>query len=130
MNQGIVAASSLILTPEIYNIPLSNLRFLSPNSKCYSFDKRANGYARSEGTAVLVLKPLEQALLHNDTVRAIIRTTGSNQDERTTTLTQPSQEAQELLLRQKFTKVGLNFADTGFFEAHGTGTSVVGSYRS
>lgn len=105
-------------------IPLSNLSLLSPDSKCYSFDHRANGYARGEGTAVIVLKLLSQAIQDGDLIRAVVRATGSNQDGRTPGITQPSQQAQEDLIRETYTAGGLDLRETRFFEAHGTGTPV------
>ena len=62
---------------------LANMGFLSPDGRCYSFDERANGYARGEGFAVIVIKPLSDAIQDGDTIRAVIRGTGSNQDGRT-----------------------------------------------
>ncbi len=124
LTKGLVAGCNLILNPETQSIPLSNLGFLSPDSKCYSFDHRANGYARGEGTAVIVLKRLSQAISDNDTIRAVIRATGTNQDGKTPGITQPSQEAQEILIRETYSAANLNLQDTGFFEAHGTGTAV------
>ena len=64
-------------------IPLTNLNFLSPDSKCHSFDHRANGYSRGEGFGVVIIKPLKNALRDGDTIRAVIRATGANQDGRT-----------------------------------------------
>lgn len=55
---------------------LSNMNFLSPDSLCYSFDHRANGYARGEGVIVFVLKKLSDAIRDSDTIRAVIRATG------------------------------------------------------
>lgn len=93
--------------------------FLSPDSLCYSFDSRANGFARGEGIVALVVKPLEAALRNGDVIRAVIRATGSNQDGRTPGLTQPSVEAQENLIRHVYAKAGLPLEETRYFEAHG-----------
>ncbi|CAD6445534.1 dae50dc7-2c16-4c37-8a7b-ae80d7e5f4a2 [Sclerotinia trifoliorum] len=98
--------------------------FLSPDSKCFSFDARANGYARGEGIVAPLLRPLHNALRDGDIIRAVVRGTGSNQDVRTPTLTQPSAESQEALIRRVYAQAGLGFEDTRYFEAHGTGTSV------
>jgi acyl transferase domain-containing protein len=98
---------------------LGNMNFLSPDSRCYSFDSRANGYARGEGIVALVVKPLRDALKTGDVVRAIIRSTASNQDGRTPVLTQPSTDAQEALIRHAYNKAGLEFGETRYFEAHG-----------
>lgn len=98
--------------------------FLSPSSRCFSFDGRANGYARGEGFGVLVIKRVSDAIRDNDTIRAVIRSTGSNQDGRTPGVTQPSKDSQEQLIRDTYAKAMLNMRDTAFFEAHGTGTAV------
>ncbi|EDN95526.1 hypothetical protein SS1G_11404 [Sclerotinia sclerotiorum 1980 UF-70] len=123
-NMSIVAGCNLMLNPDTNSIPLSNLGFLGRDSVCYSFDHRANGYARGEGTAVMVLKPIKQALKDNDIIRAVIRNTGTNQDGRTPGITQPSKEAQASLIQETYHRAGLDFKDTGFFEAHGTGTPI------
>ncbi|KAL8962774.1 MAG: hypothetical protein Q9193_000876 [Seirophora villosa] len=121
---AICAGANIIFSPEL-NIALSNMSFLSPDAKCYSFDHRANGYARGEGFGVLVLKRLSQAIKDADTVRALIRSTGTNQDGYTSGgLTQPSKNLQAQLIKETYRKAGLDMAKTRFFEAHGTGTSI------
>jgi acyl transferase domain-containing protein len=102
-------------------ISLDNLGFLSKESRCFSFDHRANGYARGEGFGVLVIKPLQAAVDGGDTIRAIIRSSSSNQDGKTPGLTQPSKKAQERLIYDTYKKAGLDMHSTRYFEAHGTG---------
>lgn len=121
---ALVGGSNLILNPDTAMIPLTNLGFLSPDGRCYAFDHRANGYARGEGYAVLVLKRLRDAVRDRDTVRAVIRATGANQDGRTPGISQPRADAQAALIRQTYASAGLSLAETRFFEAHGTGTAV------
>lgn len=113
-----VAGCNLILSPEA-PLLLSNMNFLSPDSRCYSFDSRANGYARGEGVIVVVLKRFADAIKDNDTIRAVIRGTASNQDGHTPGITQPSFAAQEELIRQLYQECGLGFEDTRYVEAHG-----------
>lgn len=103
---------------------MTNLNFLSPDSKCYSFDARANGYARGEGVGVVILRKLSDAIREGHTIRAVIRATGSNEDGRTPGITQPSREAQERLIHETYRKAGLSMEPTRFFEAHGTGTPI------
>lgn len=98
---------------------LSNMSFLSRDSRCYSFDHRANGYARGEGFGVIVIKPLSAALQNGDTIRAVVRSTGTNQDGRTPGITQPSKAAQEQLIKETYRKAGLDMKVTKFFESHG-----------
>lgn len=116
--KALVTGSSLILTPTFTHF-LSNLGFLSPDSKCFAFDHRANGYARGEGFVALLLKPLPAALKDGDMIRSIIRATGSNQDGQTPSLTQPSPRAQEELIRHVYEKANLSFDKTRYVEAHG-----------
>lgn len=103
---------------------MANQNFLSVDSRCYSFDHRANGYSRGEGFGVLVIKLLADAIRDGDTIRAIIRATGSNHDGKTPSATQPSRTAQEALIRDTYRDGGLDLKTTRYFEAHGTGTAV------
>ncbi|PFH62219.1 hypothetical protein XA68_14498 [Ophiocordyceps unilateralis] len=120
---ALVIGTNLVLGPE-GSIFLSNMNFLSPDSKCFCFDARANGYARGEGVIALIIKPLDAALRNGDIIRAVVRASASNQDGRTPGVTQPSAEAQEALIRRVYAKAGLGFDETRYFEAHGTGTPV------
>lgn len=103
---------------------MSDFNFLSKDSRCWSFDERANGYSRGEGTAVIVVKRLSDALQNGDTIRAVIRNTGSNQDGRTPGITQPSMDRQVDLIERTYEQAHIDMAPTVFFEAHGTGTPV------
>jgi acyl transferase domain-containing protein len=121
--QSIAAGCNIISTPDpMY--ALSNLGLLSADSQSFAFDSRANGYARGEGFGVVVLKRLSDAIQNNDTIRAVIRSTGSNQDGFTTTITQPSMNSQVALMREVYAKAGLSLKRTEYFEAHGTGTQI------
>ena len=100
----------------------SLIRFLSPDGRCYTYDHRANGYSRGEGAACIILKPLAEALRNGDTIRGVIRNTGTNQDGKTNGITLPSSAAQESLVRRLYKEAGLDPAQTGYVEAHGTGT--------
>lgn len=100
-------------------ITMTRMGFLSPDSRCFSFDDRANGYARGEGVGVVVLKRLSTAIADNDTIRAVIRATGANQDGYTPGITVPDRESQARLIRQTYEKAGLDLATTRYFEAHG-----------
>ncbi|RYP82307.1 hypothetical protein DL769_001709 [Monosporascus sp. CRB-8-3] len=121
--------------PPIWTLPVLVvwLRFIShvrtcgpevPLCRCWSFDERANGYARGEGLAVIVVKRLDDALRDNDTIRAIIRNSGSNQDGRTPGITQPSEDAQIDLITSTYRQGNIDMEPTRFFQAHATGTPV------
>ena len=111
------------MVPEMW-MPMTNLGFSGPDGKCYSFDEKANGYAQGEGIGALVLKRLDDAIRDGDTVRAVIRSTYTNQDGRTPGITQPIKEAQIAAIRHAYDIANLSVTNTRFFEAHGTGTQV------
>ncbi|KAL1881223.1 Type I Iterative PKS [Diaporthe australafricana] len=118
---SVVGGSNLMLTPDNFK-GLGSLGFLSADGKSYAFDSRANGYARGEGVATIVLKRLKDAVAAGDPIRAVVRQTCLNQDGKTETITSPSQAAQEALIRECYQRAGLDPRDTQYFEAHGTGT--------
>jgi acyl transferase domain-containing protein len=88
------------------------------------FDHRTNGYGRGEGVGTVIVKALSAALEYGNTVRAIVRGPGSNQDGKTPGISLPNPEAQEALIKQVYASAGLDVLETGYIEAHGTGTPV------
>ncbi|OIW29210.1 hypothetical protein CONLIGDRAFT_715584 [Coniochaeta ligniaria NRRL 30616] len=125
---ALVGAANLLLSPDIA-VGMTNLGFLSPEGISHAFDSRADGYARGEGVAALVLKPLDGALRDGDVVRCVIRGTAVNSNGRRTAggITLPSREAQTSLIREAYRQAGLlegeEMARTAYVEAHGTGTA-------
>jgi acyl transferase domain-containing protein len=69
-------------------------RLFSGDGRSYSFDERGNGFGRGEGCGMIVLKPLDEAIRSNDSIRAVIAATGINQDGKTPGITMPSGSAQ------------------------------------
>lgn len=124
-----VGGANILLAPEAL-LSLDHMGFLSSDGRCYCFDERAKGYARGEGASVLVLKRVSDAIANGDTIRAIIRSTGSNQDGWTPGITQPSTNSQADLIRDTYAKAGLNLNLTRYFEAHGLSESISIELRS
>ncbi|KAF9886948.1 hypothetical protein FE257_010689 [Aspergillus nanangensis] len=122
---AVVAGSNLILGPEQY-IAESKLQMLSPTGRSRMWDAAADGYARGEGVAAIVLKPLRRAIADGDHIECIIRETGVNQDGKTPGITMPSTTAQAALIRDTYARAGLDLTKRSdrpqYFEAHGTGT--------
>jgi acyl transferase domain-containing protein len=112
----------IVLTVNVFRKYSSYLRLEYGLFDTIRFDERANGYARGEGASVLVLKHIEDAIRDGDTIRAVIRGSGVNQDGKTPGITLPSAQAQAALIRSTYQAAGLDFSETAYFEAHGTGT--------
>ncbi|KAF2218978.1 AMP-binding enzyme [Elsinoe ampelina] len=122
---AIAAGSNMILDP-ITHISESKLSMLSPDGQSRMWDAGANGYARGEGVATIVLKRLSDALVDGDQIESIIRETGLNQDGKTRGITLPSATAQTALIQSTYSRAGLGVTNPlqrpHYFEAHGTGT--------
>ncbi|KAJ5683579.1 hypothetical protein N7462_006744 [Penicillium macrosclerotiorum] len=122
---AIAAGTNLLLGPEQY-IAESKLKMLSPSGRSRMWDKDADGYARGDGIAAAILKPLSAALADGDHIECIVRETGINQDGRTKGITMPNPAAQVDLIRATYTRAGLDLSKSRdrpqYFEAHGTGT--------
>ena len=112
-----------MLNPDVF-INFSKAGMLSPDGACKTFDENANGYVRSEGCGVVILKPLSRAQANNDRILAVIKASGINQDGASTGLTVPNGPAQERLLTQVLNKAHLAPSDMDYIECHGTGTNL------
>lgn len=121
---ALVGGVNLLLHPYPF-VGFTKASMLSANGRCRSFDAAGDGYVRSEGGAVLLLKPYARALADGDEIQAVILASGVNTDgARKTGITIPSSEAQAELMCQVLARSGLSAADVDFIEAHGTGTIV------
>ncbi|MFN8607673.1 MAG: type I polyketide synthase [Vulcanimicrobiota bacterium] len=119
-DSALVCAVNALLHP-IHHVAFSRLSMLSPTSRCHAFDICGDGYVRSEGAGVVVLKPLDRAVADGDRIYATILRTVVNSDGRNEGLTFPSVEGQIRLLRDSYR--GLPIEKVSYLEAHGTGTS-------
>lgn len=105
-------------------IATSRAKMLSPDGRCKTFDAAADGYVRSEGCGVLVLKRLSDAEQDGDRIRAVIRGSAVNQDGASSGLTVPNGGAQQRLIAITLARAGIAGRDVDYLEAHGTGTSL------
>ncbi len=97
---------------------------LSPTGRCATFDSKADGIALGEGSAVLVVKRLEDAKKDGDTVYGVIKGIGGSSDGKGLGLTAPRKRGQLLALERAYGQAGINPSKVGLMEAHGTGTVV------
>jgi acyl transferase domain-containing protein len=120
---GIASGVNLILTPET-TIAYSQAGMLSRDGYCKTFSADANGYVRSEGAGVLILKRLHDALQDQDPILVVLKGSFVNQDGRSSGITAPNAVAQEHLLRQALSNANVTPEQIDYFEAHGTGTKL------
>ena len=121
---AIAGGVNLILKPYI-SIGYSRSKMLSPDGRCRFGDADANGYVRSEGVGVVLLKRLSQALAEGDPIYALIRGSAVNNDGQSSgVLVAPGSATQEIMLRQAYRNAGVDPSAVHYVEAHGTGTSI------
>jgi acyl transferase domain-containing protein/acyl carrier protein len=112
---------NVLLSP-VTIVAASRARMLSPVGRCKTFDASADGYVRSEGAGILVLKRLSDAVRDGDRVCALIPGSAVNQDGASSGLTVPNGGAQQRLIATALARAGLAGGDVDYLEAHGTGT--------
>ena len=119
---AIAAGVNVILQPHI-TTAYSQAGMLSADGRCKFGDARADGYVRSEGVGVVVLKPLSHARRDRDPIHALILGSAVNNDGHTGgSLGTPGRDGQEDLLRTAYRRARVRPAAVGYVEAHGTGT--------
>lgn len=112
---------NLILSPAL-GINFSQASVMSPDGRCKAFDARANGYVRSEGVGLVILKPLSKAIEDKDDIYAVIKGSAVNQDGRTNGIMAPNKRAQINVLISAYDKAGISPEKVSYIETHGTGT--------
>jgi phthiocerol/phenolphthiocerol synthesis type-I polyketide synthase C len=121
--QALAGGVSLHLHPHGFLI-FAKASMLSRRGRCNVFDAAGDGYVRSEGGGIFVLKDYDQALADGDPILAVVAGTAVNTDGRKSGLTVPSPKAQAELLVQIYAQAGIDPAAIDYLEAHGTGTAV------
>ena len=95
---------------------------LAPDGRIKSFSSDADGYARSEGGGMIVLKRLADARRDGDEIFAIIAGSAINHDGRSNGMLAPNPDAQAEVLRKAYHDAGIDPRTVDYIEAHGTGT--------
>lgn len=115
---------NVILQPHI-SVAYSQSRMMAPDGRCKFGDARGDGYVRSEGAGLLVLKPLAKARADGDRIYALIRGSALNNDGHNSEMMgRPSPVGQEELLRTAYRDASVAPGSVSYIEAHGTGTRV------
>jgi malonyl CoA-acyl carrier protein transacylase len=120
---ALVGGVNLILRPNAH-VCFSKLQAISPDGHCKAFDATADGYVRSEGCAMVVMKRLSEAINDGDKILALVKGSAINQDGKSNGLAAPNGLAQQKVIRQALDNAGLKAADIGYIETHGTGTAL------
>eukprot|EP00966_Prymnesium_polylepis_P288283 6658906-Prymnesium_polylepis.1 len=111
--RGLAGGVNLMLLPT-YGTRFSVAGMTSPRGRCFTFDERADGYARSEACCM--------ATATSDAVSGVQFTASCvRQDGKSASLTSPNGRAQADLVKTAISSAGRG---PTFLEAHGTGTGL------
>jgi acyl transferase domain-containing protein len=114
---------SLMLNP--YTMMGSEqLGIISPDGRCKTLDRSANGYVKGEGVGIIMLKPLSKARSDRDHIYGVIKGTAVNHGGKANSLTAPNSEAQSELLVSAYEEAGIDPESITYLELHGTGTAL------
>ncbi|CEM36439.1 unnamed protein product, partial [Vitrella brassicaformis CCMP3155] len=131
---ALVGGVHLMIAPGNY-VAFSKARMLSPEGTCRTFDEKANGYGRAEGSGAVVLRRAGGGRSGPNGVWATIRGIAVNQDGKSASLTAPNGPSQREVIAQALKDAGVRAADVSYIETHGTATSLgdpieIGALRS
>ena len=119
---AVAGGANVMLEPSI-TVAYSQARMMAPDGRCKFGDARADGYVRSEGVGVVLLKRLSDALADGDPIAAVIRGSAVNNDgDPTGPLGRPARAGHRDLLTKACRDAAVNPAEVDYVEAHGTGT--------
>lgn len=118
---ALVCGSNLLLSASLM-VSLCQTRALSPDGRSKSFLDSANGYGRGEGVGAVALMRLADAEAEGRPILAVVRGTALNHDGAASGLTAPNGPAQQEVIRAALADAGVDPAELGWIEAHGTGT--------
>lgn len=120
-DMALAGGVNLILDPAM-TLALTKAHMMAPDGRCKAFAAAADGYVRSEGCGMVVLKRLSDATAAGDRILAVLRGTAVNHDGRSNGMSAPNGPAQQSVIRTALADAGLQPADISYVEAHGTGT--------
>jgi polyketide synthase PksN len=119
-----LAGGVFVMSSPEYALMAAKTQMLSPDGKCKTFDKSANGIVLGEGVGALVLKPLDAAIEDGDHIYGVLLGSAMNQDGKTFGMTAPSLLSQKDLLVSLYKKAAVHPETVSYIEAHGTGSKL------
>ncbi|GAA5047255.1 polyketide synthase Pks13 [Nocardia callitridis] len=107
--------------------PMASLGFdrnggIAKDGRLKAFSSDADGFVRSEGAGLVVLKRLADAERDGDKIYAVVKGSAVNNDGRSNGLLAPNPDAQADVLRRAYRDAGIAPSTVDYIEAHGTGT--------
>ncbi|PPB83493.1 MULTISPECIES: beta-ketoacyl synthase N-terminal-like domain-containing protein [Mycetohabitans] len=119
--QALIGAVNLLLSPD-ETAGYRLMDFLSAHGQTRSFQAGADGYVRSEGVGVLVLKPLADAERDGDHIYLKLKGSGVCHGGRGASLTAPNQDSMKAAIVAAYRRANVEPNSVSYVEAHGVGS--------
>lgn len=94
---------------------------MSPTGSSKSFDASADGYARGEGVAAVLIKRLDRALADGDSIYSVIKGSAINANGKGKSLTMPEGDMQAGTIREAYRIAKRDPSEAFYVELHATG---------
>ena len=118
-----LAGAVSIIVPQQRGYQYQEGSIVSPDGICAPFSDKANGTVFSNGIGVVILKRLDDAVKDSDTIYAVIKGRGVNNDGSDKLgYAAPSRSGQIACILSALEKSNLKADDLRYIEAHGTAT--------
>lgn len=117
-----IAGGVNILASPFVTTAFAELGVISPTGKIHAFSDDADGFVRSDGAGVVVLKRVSDAIADGDEILAVIKGSAVNSDGHSNGLTAPNPDAQIDVLQRAYMDARVDPTTVDYVEAHGTGT--------
>ncbi|KAJ3404085.1 hypothetical protein HDV05_007362, partial [Chytridiales sp. JEL 0842] len=119
IDQAMVLGASTMTNPS-HTVSFTKLGALSPTGSFKSFDSDADGYARAEGFAGVLIKKLDLAQKDGDNIYSVITGSAINANGKGKSLTMPEGAKQALVIREAYEKARRQPKDAFYVELHAT----------
>lgn len=118
-----LAGGSFVQSPRGNGYMYQNGSIFSSDGHCRPFDKEASGMLFGEGSGVVALKRLDEAVRDHDYIWAVIKATAINNDgSRKAGYMAPSVDGQARVIAAAQAHAGVKPNQVSYIETHGTGT--------
>lgn len=120
-----LAGGVSIHIPQVCGYVYQQNGIASPDGHCRAFAEDAAGTIGGNGAGAVLLKRLENAIADGDTIHAVIKGSGINNDGSAKMgFTAPGVEGQRDAILSALSSAGVSAESISYLEAHGTGTAL------
>ncbi|AZJ44587.1 beta-ketoacyl synthase N-terminal-like domain-containing protein [Bacillus velezensis] len=116
--QAVVGAANILQSPKGF-IGFDSMGYLSKNGRAKSFQKDADGFVRSEGAGVIIIKPLEAAIEDGDHIHMVIKGTGVSHGGKGMSLHAPNPAGMKAAMKKAYEDTDVDPQTVTYIEAHG-----------